>query len=265
MYKIGIIGYGVVGKAVAFGLEKLGHEIIIHDKKLNTSIKDIADTHVVFICVPTPSNQDNSCDTSIVDSVVKELKDIKYHGVIVIKSTVTPGTTERLSRENPNVHICFIPEFLRERCAISDFMENHDLCAIGTDNIDVFNFLKTIHGYYPKEFRMLSKTEAELLKYYSNTYNALLVVLSNTFFEICNSLNLNYDRLKNALICRSHISDQYLNCNVNFRGYGGTCLPKDIKAMEQLCIQLKNNCSLFSFIDKENDKYKKTVFKGMRE
>jgi UDP-glucose 6-dehydrogenase len=64
--------------------------------------------------------------------------------------------------------ICFVPEFLRERCAITDFTENHDLLAIGTESLDVFKKIKESHGNYPKNYSMMHPTEAEILKYYSN-------------------------------------------------------------------------------------------------
>ena len=90
---IGIIGLGVVGNACKNGFEKIGHNVKYHDVKLYTKIDEVLDTEVCFISVPTPANEDWSCDTSIVESVVSELNDLNYDGVVAIKSTVEPGTT----------------------------------------------------------------------------------------------------------------------------------------------------------------------------
>ena len=121
-------------------------------------------------------------------------------GVVAIKSTVTPGTSEKLSRQYPDLQICFVPEFLRERCAMVDFIENHDLCVIGTDSKDVFDKVKKAHGHYPKNFRMLERTEAEMVKYYNNIYNATLIILANSFYEICENMGISYTKIKNSLV-----------------------------------------------------------------
>ena len=73
---IGVVGLGVVGSACKFGFEKNGHNVKVHDIKLETTIKDVLDTEITFICVPTPEASDGSCDTSIVEGVVKEIMDI---------------------------------------------------------------------------------------------------------------------------------------------------------------------------------------------
>ena len=185
---IGIIGQGVVGGACEYGFKKLDHTVIVHDLKLNTKIIDVINTDVCYICVPTPSIKDGSCDVSIVESVMRELQQNNYKGVIAIKSTVKPSTTQRLITEYPDLKICFVPEFLRERCAVSDFIENHDLLAVGTHSFEVFNIIKDCHGKYPDKIVMLSPTEAELLKYYSNVFNALRIIFANEFYEICSSL-----------------------------------------------------------------------------
>ena len=141
---IGIVGVGVVGGAVKFGFERLGHDVSAHDITLGTTIKDVLDTEVCYICVPTPSNEDGSCDISIVESVLDELVEHNYQGIACIKSTVIPGTTERLQKKFKS--LAFVPEFLRERCAIHDFINAHEVCVIGTDNDTIFSKIKESHG-----------------------------------------------------------------------------------------------------------------------
>ena len=120
--KIGIIGLGVIGSACKFGFEKLGHKVLGHDITLNTKLSDLLGTEIIYICVPTPSKEDGSCDISIVKEVVLELNQLKYQGVVAIKSTIKPTTT-KLLQEETNLKVCFVPEFLRERCAITDLLK----------------------------------------------------------------------------------------------------------------------------------------------
>lgn len=261
---IGIVGIGIVGGAVNYGLEKLGHNVKVHDIKLDTKISDLLNTEVCFICVPTPSDEKGRCDISIVESVIKELHEIDYQGIIAIKSTVVPGTTIKLA-EKYKVKTCFVPEFLRERCAITDFTENHDVCIIGTKDKDIYEVVKKSHGKYPKKFIQLSEAEAELCKYFNNIYNATLITFANSFYEVCKSMGVNYTNVKNAVVNRDHIKDIYLDCTEKFRGFGGMCLPKDTRAIANFCRENNIDVDFFDMILKENAKYEVSVFDNMRK
>lgn len=262
---IGIAGVGVIGSACKYGFEKLGHRISIHDPKFNTNVEEILNSEVIYICVPTPSKEDGSCDTSIVRSVVDELMRKNYQGIIAIKSTVEPGTTESLIQEYYNDKICFVPEFLRERCAFVDFTENHEVLAVGTKNDEVYDKVIESHGKYPKQYAKLAPTEAELLKYYSNVFNALRIIFANEMYEICKALGADYTKVKDTFVLRGTAKDIYMDVNESFRGYGGVCLPKDTKAIDALVKKLGLNLNLFETIDKENAKFITTVFSGMRK
>lgn len=261
---VGIIGLGVIGSACKYGFEKLGHKVLVHDIKLNTNIVDLIGSEIIFVCVPTPSNFDGSCNIEIVESVVYELSNLNYKGVVAIKSTVKPTTTDKLKKET-NLELCFVPEFLRERCAISDFTENHDLLAVGTESEKVFEVVKKCHGYYPKKIEMLTTIDAELLKYYSNVYNATKIIFANEMYEICQKVGANYSKIKDTFVKRGTTKDIYLDVNENFRGYGGVCLPKDTKALNSFVNELGLDLKLFETLDKENNKFRTTVFKGMRK
>jgi len=107
--KVGVVGSeGVVGGACSFGFKLLGHDVRVHDIVLNTTIDDVVDTQVVFVCVPTPQAADGACDTGIVRKVINDLKDRNYEGVVAIKSTIAPGTSDILSDET-GLNICFVP------------------------------------------------------------------------------------------------------------------------------------------------------------
>lgn len=262
---IGIIGLGVVGSAIKYGFEKLGHTIVFHDIAYNTKIEDVLTSEICFICVPTPAKENGACDVSVVVSTVDQLNIHSYNGIVVIKSTIIPGTTVELQEIYPNLLICFVPEFLRERCAISDFMENHDVCIVGAHHEREFDIIKKAHGRYPKKFIHLTPTEAEFCKYFNNTFNATLVTFANSFYELCKVMKVDYTVIKEAMVNREHITDLYLDCNENTRGFGGACLNKDTKAVNYLCKASGINVYFFDMLIKENNKYITTVFEGMRK
>ena len=180
---IGIIGLGVVGSANKYGFKKIGHKVFVHDIKLKTKIENLIKTKIIFLCVPTPSNKNGSCNTSIVESVIKDLHSINYKGIICIRSSTEPGFTEKVIKKYKNNRICFVPEFLRERMAKKDFIENHELLAVGTKSKKIFKEVVRAHGKLPKNTKMLSPTEAEILKYYINVFASLRVTFANIFFE----------------------------------------------------------------------------------
>jgi UDPglucose 6-dehydrogenase len=263
--KIGIVGLGAVGTANQQGFEHLEHTVSVHDIKLNTTIQTVLDSEIVFVCVPTPQAEDGSCDTSIIESVIKELNLYSYSGIVAIRSTVVPGFTQRMINTYKNLTICFVPEFLRERCAIDDFIYNHKLLAIGTHDIWVYRKLVKAHGNLPIYTEHLTPSEAEVLKYYNNVYAALRVTFANVMYEICEKLDCDYTTIKNAYVKTGKTVDMYLDVNSDLRGYGGMCLPKDTQAIAALIEELNLDYDLIQSIHNDNNKFKRTVFNGMRE
>ena len=263
--KIGIIGLGAVGSANKQGFEHLGHEVLVHDIKLDTTMQDVLLTEINFVCVPTPSTADGQCDTSILESVIQELDDNKYKGIIAIRSTSVPGFTQEMIEKHKNLAICFVPEFLRERCAVDDFINNHKLLAVGTFDIWVYRKVVKAHGNLPEHTEHLTPTEAEVLKYYNNVYASLRVTFANVMYEICEKLNCDYTTIKNSYIKTGKAVDMYLDVSDGLRGYGGMCLPKDTRALARLMEKLDLDLNLISSIDHDNSKFKRTVFNGMRD
>jgi UDPglucose 6-dehydrogenase len=236
----------------------------MHDTKLDTTINEVLDTEIAFLCVPTPQAADGSCDTSIIESVIKELNLYKYKGIVAIRSTVVPGFTQQMIDTYRNLTICFVPEFLRERCAADDFINNHKLLAIGTHDIWVYRKLVKAHGTLPENTEHLTPNEAEVLKYYNNVYAALRVTFANVMYEICEKLDCDYTTIKNAYVKTGKAIDMYLDVNTSLRGYGGMCLPKDTQAIAALLKNLELDFDLIKSIDNDNNKFKKTVFNNMR-
>lgn len=280
--RIGVIGsQGVVGSACSAGFERIGHTVFRHDLVLRTTVDELVafKPQLVFICVPTPSREDGSCDISIVDNVLMELNQTnvghyrKKPFVVAIKSTCSPGTTLKLALEYDECFddMCFVPEFLRERSAFSDFVNDHDLLAIGlVGKLEhqmvkrTEHLVREAHGKLPKKTVVMSSTEAELLKYYSNCFNATRVTFANVFYELAQQVGADYDKIKSAFMLRGTATDLYMDVNENFRGYGGPCLPKEVKAIKAMLLEYGLSYSLFEAIDSDNSKFKVTVPEGMR-
>ena len=264
--KIGIIGLGVVGEANRIGFQSLGHQVSTHDIKYkHSTIQNVVGTDIVFVCVPTPSNNKGECDTTIVEGVINDLVDMKHTGIIAIRSSTVPGFTESMINKYPDHKICFVPEFLRERCAVEDFINNHEVLSVGTNDQEVYYKVVGAHGHYPKQRVQLSPTEAEVMKYYLNLYGATRVVFANAFYEICKKLNADYSKVKDAYIKTGRHGDMYLDVSEDLRGYGGPCLPKDTRAIVRLMERLNIDMDFFRTVDSDNKKLKTTVFEGMRE
>lgn len=264
MAKIGVVGAaGCVGGACVFGFQRLGHQVFQHDLRLGTKLAEVLDSEAVYVAVPTKRNDDGSCDTSIVEQVVAELIDSKFLGLIVIKSTVEPGLTDRLNEMHKTSTICFCPEFLRERSSFVDF-QNQDILVVGTEYDRNFEKVKSHHGQYFKQAIQLKPKIAECVKLFNNSYNATLITFANSFYEICQGLGVDYTEVKNAMVKRDHVVDIYLDANPNLRGFGGMCLPKDVASLAHLADKFAPGLEFFQDILDQNAKFKTTVFPGMR-
>lgn len=263
--RIGVIGLGAVGSAIKSGFEKLNHTVLVHDIKMQTQVKDVLDSEIIFVCVPTPQDYDGSCDTSIIVSVFEELKQTNYKGIVAIKSTVECGFTQSMIDRYKELTVCFVPEFLRERCAEHDFVDNHQLLAVGTDDPFIYNKIIEAHGTYPKHTVRLKPTEAEILKYYNNVFAATKIIFANIMSELCDKTGCDYSKIKNAFVKTGKAVDMYLDVNENLKGYGGMCLPKDVRAMNKLLQKNGVDFNMLDAIDKDNNKLKITVFNGMRK
>ena len=252
--KIGIVGVGMVGGALKFGFTRIGHEVLEHDVKLGTRLEVVRSAPIAFICVPTPSRDDGRCDTSLVEDVVGALNRLAYPGLVVIKSTVTPGTTDHLHRRHLALRLAFCPEFLRERARFSDFVENHEVCVVGTMNDADAALIQKAHGSLPKRFVQMPPLEAELTKYFANTLNALRIVFANQFWEVCQAVGADYGTIKNAASMRASVGSDYLDCNANFRAFGGACLPKDTAAFARFAWSVAPDVELFKQIVELNER-----------
>lgn len=255
--KLGIIGKGVVGTAIKRGFEYIGHEVSYHDIKHDTKIQDVLDSEIIYVSVGTPSAEDGSCDISSVLSVVKELADLDYSGIVAVKSTVKPGTTDELVKKYTNLTLAFVPEFLRERCAYEDFIHNNSILIVGTESDEAYSKIVESHGILPTHKVKATIIEAELMKYFSNTYKAMRIIFANSFYKLAEHFGANYNVIKDAFLLHAVEEGHYLRVNKDFGfGYGGMCLPKDTKAMKNLVKERGLDLEVFEFLDRENAKFR---------
>lgn len=253
--KIGIIGKGTVGSAVYEGLEYLGHCMSWYDiRHEGSTLQHVLDSQVVFICVPTNQLPNGDCDTSIVESVVGELAAANYNGIVSIKSTVVPGTSQVLIDRYPHLRISMVPEFLRAKTALADFVYNHDLLVVGCHSRADADILIELHGSLPQHVARVTPTEAEVIKYFNNVHHAMSVTFANIAYDVCDRLGANYMNVYKAITRRDCFNPAYLMANRNMRGYGGHCLPKDTSAWNNLVKKLDLPYTMIQSIIEDNDK-----------
>ena len=266
--KIGSIGRGMVGEAIFQGLKSLGNEMSFYDPKIaDSKMNDILNTDIVFISVPTLPNDKNECDLSILYKVLDELHELKYAGIVCIKSTITPGTTQIMIDKYENKNICFCPEFLKERCAYEDFMYYNPICLVGADvESKAFEIIKTIHSPISKIFKRVSPIEAELTKYMQNVYNTYRVLFANGFYEVCKYNKVEYNSVLNSLLERKELDEKYMKCDETMRGPSGPCLVKDSLAFNEYVnkLDLPTKPSIFQTIVNDIKLYPRTVIDGTR-
>jgi len=265
--KVGLIGRGMVGDAIYRGLHNLNHAVSFYDPKYPESkLTDILDTDCCFIAVPTLPNEKNECDLTILLSVMDSLREMDYQGVICIKSTITPGTTQKLIEKYANNKICFCPEFLKERSAYDDFMINNPICIVGTVSNDAFETVKYVHLSISNTFKMVKPIEAELTKYMQNVYNTYRILFANGFYEVCKHNDVDYESVLSSLVIRNELDLKYMKCNEEMRGPSGPCLVKDTLAFNEYVkgLNLKVKPTIFQTMVNDMKLYKKTVIAGTR-
>src|SRR3989344_2872540 len=233
--KVGIVGVGMVGGAMKRYLEqKQGLELFLYDKgKGLGSPEEINKAEIVFVCVPTPYLKDGKgFDLSYVEETLTMLNGEK---VVVIKSTVLPGTTQALQQKYPQHKILMNPEFLTEESACQD-MSYPDRQIVGytEQSQTVAGDVMQLLPLAPFE-RILPAVEAETVKYFGNTWFSVKVSFANQMYDLCQAIGVDYDRMVEAAAADKRIGRTHLNVfHKGARGYGGKCLPKDIKALIQL-------------------------------
>lgn len=236
---LGIIGYGFVGQAVANGFQAASESkdtILWYDKfKEGSSLKEVIDSsEFIFVCLPTPMKQDESgIDLSIFEEMIPQITKFTDNTdkIIIIKSTVTPGTTVKFEKRFPKSHFCFSPEFLTEANFLDDFI-NAERTVIGANNDLVLRRVAVIFKQrFPKTKMFLTDpTSAETVKYFANSFLSLKVTFANYFYDYCQKLGIKYEEIKKMASFDHRIGDHHLEVTT-MRGFGGKCFPKDLVAI----------------------------------
>lgn len=253
-YKIGICGVGMVGGAMKSYFEKKRiNPLLLYDKGKNLgSLEEINQADIIFICVPTPFDKEKGFDLSFVEQACQNISGQK---IIVIKSTVLPGTTEDLQRKYPQHKFLFNPEFLTEITADQD-MSYPDRQIIGCtkESYNVARDILQILPLAPFE-RIMPATEAEMVKYFGNTWFSAKVIFANQMYNLCQKIGINYDRVMEAAAADKRIGRTHLKVfHKGYYGYGGKCLVKDIRALIQFADENGIDLKLHKIVEEINNK-----------
>jgi len=212
--------------------------IFVHDKDPLRSMNSLEETvnrsDVVFVSVPTPMNRDGSISLGIVRSVLQDISRVnsRKDNIVIIKSTVIPGTTESFAQEFPDLNIVFNPEFLTERHAKYDFLNQSRIVLGGlkehTQKVAELYRLRFKHC----NIMEMDSTTAEFVKYFNNVFFSVKVAFANEMKLISEKAGVNWDAALAGFAADGRVGDSHLNVPGpdGKWGFGGSCFPKDINA-----------------------------------
>ena len=266
MTKIGIVGLGFVGTAIYQGLKNFydirGYDI--DHTKSNSTLEDVVvHSDIIFQCLPTPMRSTGECDLSIVEDSLMKIDELSRQfnrtPIVIIKSTVHPGTCERLNDTFINLNIIFSPEFLTEANSIEDF-KNQTRIILGGPR----PYTTQVKTMFRKAFPHIPiiKTgykTAEMVKYFINNFLSTKVSFANEMYQICKSLDIDYDKVTEYALFDQRIGRSHLAVpgpDGDF-GYGGHCFPKDLDAMLYLALTMGIEPVILRATKEKNNKVRK--------
>ena len=232
---IGIIGNGFVGNSVAFGFSPT-HEIKIHDKdpkkNLNT-IEEVLECDFIFVAVPTPMNEDGSISLKVVEKALQEISEKNTkNNIVILKSTMVPGSTNNFIKQFPKLNLVFNPEFLTERTAKLDFLTQARIILGGAKRLT-----KRVAKLFEERFMhtYIIETDtitAEMIKYMNNIFFASKVSIMNEMKMMCDAVGADWKQALAGFAADQRVGDSHLNVPGpdGKMGFGGSCFPKDINA-----------------------------------
>lgn len=241
--RIGVIGKGFVGTAVSHGFSHqtgYGADIKIYDKnpaKSQNSLEEtVNESDFLFLSVPTPSSKDGTMDLSIVESALESINKVNNSNsnIVLLRSTVTPGTTESFQKKYPKLRFVFNPEFLTERSASFDFI-NQTRVILGGNKENTERVKKLYRDRFG-EFLPVLQTNfqtAELIKYMNNLFFATKVSFLNEMKLLSDQIGVDWNQAIEGFILDGRIGHSHIAVpgpDGKF-GFGGSCFPKDIQAL----------------------------------
>ncbi len=303
-----IVGTGYVGLVTGACFAEMGHQVICLDidsekiEKLKKGIipiyepgleemvernlkakrltfttnypKGVKSAKVFFIAVPTPSNEDGSCNISYIEESIKEIaRHIDQYSVIVNKSTVPMGTAffvkkilnEELEKRKVSIPFDVVsnPEFLKEGNAIYDCMKP-DRVVIGTDSLKASEIMREIYAPFMLNHDRLIEMDilsAEMTKYAANAMLALRISYMNELSQICKRIGANINHVRIGIGSDKRIGDSFLYAGA---GFGGSCFPKDLRALIFSAKKLGYSPTLLEAVDHINIEQKKEMAKNIK-
>ncbi len=235
----------------------------------NNLQKGILEGEIIFLCLPTPPYEDGSADLQHVFNVAAQIGQIlasstsKHHKIIVNKSTVPVGTAKKVKEiiakyGNTNFTVVSNPEFLREGFAVEDFMKP-DRIVIGSDNQNALNMMKKLYEPFVRQGNPIIEMDlesAEVTKYAANSYLAMRITFMNQLANFCESVNADVDMVRKGMGTDTRIGKRFLFPGI---GYGGSCFPKDVKALIHSSKISDSELKLLDMVDKLNEEQKKVL------
>jgi len=220
--KIGIAGYGFVGKAHELQLKDY-HDLIIYDPALG-HYGDLRHAEAIIVCVSTPQGSHGGCHMDNVYEVIEDSPDIP----ILIKSTISLEGWDMLRHVFPNKQLTFSPEFLRAASALEDF-RNNDTILLGGGNTGFWaDIFVTAMGNI--NVTVANPKELIVTKYARNTFLALKVAYFNQLYDLCKESGIDYEQVRKYTILDNRIGESHTTIT-DERGFGGHCFPKDANAL----------------------------------
>jgi nucleotide sugar dehydrogenase len=237
---IGVIGNGFVGSALIGGFSLSVDKIYVFDKNIklsnSTLIEVVKNTDIIFICLPTPMAKLGFCDLSIMEGVFSEICKLDVNisnKIFVIKSTIPPGTTTKLSNKFVKMNFVFNPEFLTERTARLDFINTSRIVLGGAmKDVEKIETLYRLKFPYTKIIKTDFET-AEMIKYMANCFFSTKISFMNEMKQIAQAANVDWETAKEGFITDGRIGNSHINVpgHDGSHGFGGKCFPKDINAL----------------------------------
>ena len=259
MNKIGIIGQGFVGNAVAQKFQQY-YELLTYDldeTKANATEEEVLNCNIVFLCLPTPMRETGECDISIVAGVLEKIVNLKQPKVVVIKSTVPPLTVESFNKITPkNIQIVFNPEFLTERNAVEDY-NNQKRIILGGPRPATTTLKRIFSKVFPKaDIIKTDSTHAEMVKYLTNTFLSTKVSFANEIYQLCEKVGIDYDKVVEYATYDERLGKSHwmVPGHDGDFGYGGHCFPKDLAALIHLAQRFGTTTNVLEATQLTNDK-----------
>jgi UDPglucose 6-dehydrogenase len=265
--KVGVIGLGVVGGTMFDCLGRV-HDMSGFDIKepnnTDECMREVLGSDICFVCVPTPTMEDGTQNISAIDDVFLSLFTNKYTGVVVLKSTVLPGTTRAFKEKYSKLRLVHSPEFLTEKSAKQDFLRQNCILASG----DRYNDIIILQACYwelldlkttlfnPNFIISHNYVDTELAKYIHNTFLATKVSFMNQMYDFAKQVGADYEKANTMAIFQGVIglTHNQVPGPDGRRGYGGMCFPKDTKALQNMAGE---TLSILDAAIQYNDKIRK--------